>query len=650
MTILTAEDLSKSYGMKLLFKNIDFGLDDSDKVGLIGINGTGKSTLLKILVGLEVPDSGKITYTGGLRVGYLPQNPEFQCGATVLEQVFKGNSPEMLLLRQYELVLEKVQQDPENRALQDQLLSLGQRMDEQSAWQLESDAKAVLTRLGISNFEAKVEQLSGGMRKRVALASALITPSDLLILDEPTNQIDYQTAAWLEQYLNQRKGALLLITHDRYFLDRVVNKIFELDRVKLYTYAGNYSVFLEAKLLRQEQETSSQAKRQNFLRNELAWVRRGARARTTKQKARLDRYNEIAAETPSVSPEKLEMSLGSTRLGKKVLELENIRKEFSGRIVLKNFSYIVGRHDRIGIIGQNGTGKSTLLNIMAGCLIPNQGRIEIGETVKIGYFSQENAAINEELRVIDYVKEEAELINTLDGGVITASQMLERFLFQPQVQYTQISRLSGGEKRRLYLLRILMSAPNLLLLDEPTNDLDIETLTILEDYIDYFPGAVISVSHDRYFLDRTVERIFAFSPDSEITQFEGNYSEYLDFVKQQAVPSASTSAGSSKKTVANNNNSAVNNPNQSCKTAKSVKFSFKEQQEFTQIEGLIATAEQNLAEISAKINLAGSDYTLLQTLSKSQEELAEKLELLMNRWTYLSEIAEEIDRSKKNQD
>ena len=649
MNILTVENLGKSYGTKVLFENISFGLDDSDKIGLIGINGAGKSTLLKIIAGGETPDSGKVTCESNLQLGYLPQNPAFQSGATVLQQVFKGSSPVMQLIREYEYVLAKLQQHPNDSLLQNELMALSQRMDEQGAWQLESEAKAVLTKLGISDFGAVVDNLSGGTKKRVALAGALLTPADLLILDEPTNHLDHHTAYWLEQYLNQRKGALLLITHDRYFLDRVVNKIFELDRVKLYTYPGNYSAFLAAKLQRREQEQASESKRQNLLRNELAWMRRGARARSTKQKARIDRYYKLEGEKPEESSDKIEISVGSSRLGKKVIELDHISKYFSGKKVIANFSYIVARDDRIGIIGSNGCGKSTLLNIIAGALVPDQGRIDVGETVKIGYFSQADVQMDGELKVIEYLKKEAEVVPTADGSVITASQMLERFLFPPQLQYTPISKLSGGEKKRLYLLKILMSAPNVLLLDEPTNDLDIQTLTILEDYLDEFSGAVIAVSHDRYFLDRTSERIFAFKADGEISQYTGNYSEYLAFTKAQAeIQEEAISLVSTSQAANRNPESAQPKINASEKKEKAAKFSFKEQKEYEQIESLVANTEKELAEANEKINLAGSDYSLLQDLVATQQELESKLDLLIERWAYLTDIAEAIESNKNN--
>ncbi len=654
MNILSVENLSKSYGTKTLFKNITFGIEQTEKIGLIGINGTGKSTLLKIIAGFETPDQGRVISGNSIHIEYLSQNPDFQSGTTVLEQVFRGNSPVMQLLREYEYVLEKLQQYPEEGKLQQKLMLLSQKMDEQNAWQLETEAKAVLTRLGITDFEALVERLSGGMRKRIALASALITPAELLILDEPTNHIDHETVEWLEQYLNQRKGALLIITHDRYFLDRVANKIFELDRGKLYVYEGNYSVFLEAKVQRLELEQASESKRQNLLRNELAWMKRGARARTTKQKARIDRFHKLDESKPEVSSDKIEISVGSSRLGKKVIELKHISKQFEGRKVIDDFSYIVARDDRIGIIGSNGCGKSTLLNLMAERITPDQGTLEIGETVKIGYFSQENAEMNGELKVINYLKEVAEVLKTGDGGVITASQMLERFLFPPDLQWTPIAKLSGGEKRRLYLLRILMGAPNVIFLDEPTNDLDIQTLTILEGYLEEFPGAVISVSHDRYFLDRTAEKIFAFKDSGDIIHYTGNYSEYLEYSKGQPDPDQKKSDMGYTPQNANNQKGASaqseipKNERTEGKKDKPAKFSFKEQREFEQIDDLIADTEKDLLEVNDKIDFAGSNYALLQELVKAQQELERKLEELIERWTYLNELAEEINRNKGN--
>ncbi|HWQ89120.1 MAG TPA: ABC-F family ATP-binding cassette domain-containing protein [Desulfitobacteriaceae bacterium] len=649
MNILSAENLSKSYGSKTLFQDITFGIDHADKIGLIGINGTGKSTLLKILAGREIPDQGKVTAGSTVHIEYLAQNPDFQNGTTVLEQVFRGNSPVMQLLREYEYVLEKLQQNPEEKKLQQKLLSLSQQMDERNAWQLESEAKAVLTRLGIVNFAALVEQLSGGMRKRIALASALITPAELLILDEPTNHIDQETVEWLEQYLNQRKGALLLITHDRYFLDRVTTKIFELDRGRLHVYNGNYSVFLEAKLVRLEQEQSQESKRQNLFRNELAWMKRGARARTTKQKARIERFQKLKEAKPEANSDKIEITAGSSRLGKKVIELKHISKQFADLLVIDDFSYTVARDDRIGIIGCNSCGKTTLLNLLVERLSPDQGTLDIGETVKIGYFSQENSEMNGEVRVINYLKEAAEVLKTGDGGVITASQMLERFLFPADLQWSPIAKLSGGEKRRLHLLRILMGAPNVILLDEPTNDLDIQTLTILEDYLENFSGAVITVSHDRYFLDRTAEKIFAFKDKGQIVCYTGNYSEYVEYAKEQPETEKEKSNSLSKPREAKDTGSMpLKSAEAEGRKGKLLKFSFKEQKEYEEIDNLIAETEKTLQEVNEQINLAGGSYTLLQELVKVQHELDGKLEEQIDRWAYLNELAEEINRNKGN--
>lgn len=597
MNLLAVENISKDYGIKRLFGDISFGIEEGEKIGLIGINGTGKSTFLKILAGAETPDQGKVVVGNSVRVEYLPQNPEFDDEATVLQQVFRGASP----------------------TTPDQ-------------WQAETEAKTILTKLGIYDFDAKVGTLSGGQRKRVAMAAALINPSDLLILDEPTNHIDNETVAWLEQYLNRRKGALIMITHDRYFLDRVVNRIVELDRGKFFSYTGNYSKFLELKLAREELEQSSELKRLNLLRNELKWIKRGAKARSTKQKARIERFEKLQEAGPETAAGKVEISVGASRLGKKVISMENINKSFSGRKVIDNFSSTFSRDDRIGIVGPNGVGKSTLLNIIAGTLEPDSGTVDIGQTVKIGLFSQENKEMNQSLRVIDYIKEQAEYLPTLDGKLISAAQMLERFLFPPTLQWTPISKISGGERRRLYLLRVLMSAPNVLLLDEPTNDLDIQTLTILEDYLDEFPGAVIIVSHDRYFLDRLADKILAFEDGGNVTTYFGNYSEYMLSAKSQVVES-----GKKDKQPGVAAEEKKNRP---------LKFTFKEQKEYEQIDDVIAGVEKELQDIGAKINDAGSNFVMLQELVSKQQGLEKQLDELMVRWTYLNELAEEIERSK----
>lgn len=646
MNVLTAENLSKGYGEKVLFADISFGIDEGEKIGIIGVNGTGKSTLLKILAGIEWPEQGKVTIGNSVRLEYLSQNPEFEETATVLQQVFKGNTPVMKLLREYESALEKLNEDPNEPVLQQSLIALGQQMDELDAWQLENEAKTILNKLGISGFDTLVGTLSGGQRKRVALASALINPTDILLLDEPTNHIDNDTVDWLEQYLNKRKGALVMITHDRYFLDRVVGRIFELDQGKLYPYPGNYSRFLELKAEREEQAEASERKRQNLFRNELAWMRRGAKARTTKQKARIERFEKLQANKPSEQVGKIEISTGTSRLGKKILECREVRKGFPDRgVLIKNFSYILLRNDRIGIIGPNGSGKSTLLNLITGNLAPDSGSIELGSTVKIGYFSQENTYLDPDIRVIDDIKAIAEVIPTADGSLITASQMLERFLFPPAVQWTQIGKLSGGEKRRLYLLRILMGAPNVLLLDEPTNDLDIQTLTILENYLDDFPGAVIAVSHDRYFLDRVTDKIFAFAGDGGIKSYVGNYSDYREQVyaaeqeSEQAVKLASLAAKFRQLDA-----KAEEEPER--KKKRPLKMTYKEQQEYAQIDEQIALAEEELQKNSQAMNEAGSDFGKLTELAALQQTLEEKLDELLERWTYLTELAERIAEDK----
>ncbi len=633
MNLLSIENLAKSYGERVLFANVSFGVDEGDKIGLIGVNGAGKSTFLKTIAGVEPADDGKVTLGSGVRVGYLPQNPELDAGSTVLAQVFKGSSPVMPLIREYEQALAHAGIKAGDAEQQKRLIALSQQMDALDAWQLESSAKAVLTKLGIGDFSAVVGTLSGGQRKRVALAGALVNPADILILDEPTNHIDNDMVAWLEQYLQSYKGALLMVTHDRYFLDRVATRIIELDKGQLYTYAGNYSSFLEKKAEREEQQASSERKRQNLFRNELAWIRRGAKARSTKQKARIERFEQLSAQQVDRRDDKLEMEAGSTRLGRKIIALEHISHAFGDKTLISDFGYTVLRDDRVGIVGLNGSGKSTLLNIIAGRLTADGGTVEIGQTVKIGYFSQESSDMDEALRVIDYIKEEASVIATADGGTISASQMLERFLFPPAVQWLPIAKLSGGERRRLYLLRILMGAPNVLLLDEPTNDLDIQTLTILEDYLDDFPGAVIAVSHDRYFLDRVTDKIFAFE-GGEIKQYPGGYSDYHDKrMPLEPVTSPKTRSGKDANKAAPD---AGKRPR---------RFTYNEQREYERIEAVIAAAEQKLQAVVAQIDLAGSDFELLQQLVAEQKELERELDELLERWTYLNELAESIAES-----
>jgi len=633
MNVLTIDNLEKSYGERVLFSKASFSVDDGDKIGLIGLNGAGKTTFLKIVVGIDPADAGKVTLGNGVQVGYLPQNPEFDGDSTVLAQVFKGSSPVMRVICEYELALEQAELHAGDAIRQKKLISLSQQMDTLNAWQLESDAKAILTKLGITDFKASVSSLSGGQRKRVALASALVNPADLLILDEPTNHIDNDMVEWLEQYLSSYKGALLMITHDRYFLDRVTNRIIEIDRGQLYTYTGNYSEFLEIKAGREEQLEGSERKRQSILRNELAWIRRGARARTTKQKARIERFEELSSQKVETREGKLEMETGATRLGRKIIELDKITQFFDDKVLIRDFSYTLLRDDRVGIVGSNGSGKSTLLNIIAGQLIASGGAIDVGQTVKIGYFSQESSEMDGTLRVIDYIREEANMISTAEGETLSATQMLERFLFPASVQWMPIAKLSGGEQRRLYLLRILMSSPNVLLLDEPTNDLDIQTLTILEDYLDDFQGAVIAVSHDRYFLDRLADKIFALEEGGKIRQYAGGYSDYLD---RRPAPEPATAAKT--KTDVDKNQAVPD------KGRRSGKFTFNEQREYDQIDEVIAGVERKLNEVGVAINAASSDFEKLQKLVGVQKELESELDALLERWTYLNELAEGMNK------
>ncbi len=636
MNLLSTENLAKSYGERVLFEQVNLTINEGDKIGLIGVNGTGKSTFLRVLTGREPADSGKVTVGSGVRVEYLPQNPEFDDKATVLEQVFQGNSPAMQVIRDYELTLENVHRQPDNAAWQQKLIRLTQQMDATDAWKLENDAKSILMKLGISDFNAVVSSLSGGQRKRIALACALINPADLLILDEPTNHIDNDMVAWLEQYLQSYRGALLMITHDRYFLDRVVNRILEIDKGNLYSYDGNYGDFLVSKAEREEQLESSERKRQNILRNELAWIRRGAQARSTKQKARIERFERLDAQKGAAPVSRLEMEVGSSRLGRKIIELSHISHGYGSTELIRDFSYNLLRNDRVGFIGPNGSGKSTLLNLISGRLVPDKGSVEVGQTVKIGYFSQESREMDENLRVIEYIREEANFITAIDGENISASQMLERFLFPPQVQWMPIAKLSGGERRRLFLLRILMGAPNVLLLDEPTNDLDVQTLTILEDYLDDFPGAVIVVSHDRYFLDRVVDKVFAFEGNGVIQQYAGGYTDY----EEKRSESDSVTKMREKTTVGKKMPTPeVAGPPR--------KFSFNEQREYDGIDEAIAGVERELQEVSLRINSAGSDFELLQQLTDTQKILECKLEELLDRWTYLNELAEVIQKGRE---
>ena len=627
--ILSIENLTKTYGDKTLFENISFGIDEGDKIGIVGVNGTGKSTFIKTIAGLLPADSGNLIKAKTMRVGYLAQDSELDAENTILMEVFKGTDPLMQVLREYEMLLSISEKAAEDKKIQQQLLNLSQKIDELDGWQIESDAKTVLTKLGIRDYNLKAGQLSGGMAKRVALASALIQPCELLILDEPTNHLDSETICWLEEYLKEAKGALLMITHDRYFLDKVSTKILELDKGKAYTYTGNYTNFLELKMMREEQEEASERKRQNLLRTELAWMRRGAQARSTKQKARIERFEELSNRKVDIQNAKMEMSLGSTRLGKTVIELENVSYEVNGEKIIDDFSYIVLRNDRVAIIGKNGSGKTTLLNLIAGKIEPTNGIIKIGQTVKIGYFCQSNVDMDERLRAIEYIREAAHFMTMADGTKLSASQLMELFLFPGNLQWTPIAKLSGGEKRRLFLLRILMSEPNVLLLDEPTNDLDIQTLAILEDFIDNFNGAILFVSHDRYFIDRLADKVFAYEENGKLTQYIGGYLDYKAILDKRA---------EDNKTVVNEIKTAPKEKPRMIATKR--KLSFKEQKEYDEIEAVIASAEGELKAVRSQINMAGADFELLAQLTKDEEQLVKRLENLMERWAYLEEIVE----------
>ena len=633
---MTIENISKSYSVKTLLKDISFGISEGEKIGIIGVNGTGKSTLLKIIAGIETSETGKITKGNRVRIEYLSQNPEFDEEATVLEQVFKGNSPEMKLLRDYQEILEILQKDY-NDEIHERLLKIQDQIDSLNLWDLESEAKSVLTKLGITNFSQKVKELSGGQRKRVALASALITPCELLILDEPTNHLDNETISKLEDYLNGRKGSLLMITHDRYFLDRVTNRIIELDKGNLYSYDGNYSLFLEKKMERLQLEAAMEDKRQNLLRKELAWGRRGAQARSTKQKARLQRFEDLKNQEKNTSQETLDISVASTRLGRKIMEFNHVSKSYGDRCLIHDLDYTLARTDRIGIVGPNGVGKSTLINLIRGKIKPDAGTIDIGETVNIGCFAQESEEMNPNMRAIDYIKEKREYIETADGTRITASQMCERFLFDGHLQYSQIGTLSGGERRRLYLLRILMDAPNVLLLDEPTNDLDIDTLRRLEDYLDDFNGIVITVSHDRYFLDRICNKIFAYEGNGHINIYTGNYSDYLAFQEtNQALKEAIQEETKLKET-----------QKAKPRLEKKIKFTFAEQKEFETIDDEISELEEKVVELDEQLIQYSTDYVKLQEIMAQKTEVEEKLSYKYERWEYLNQLAEEIENSKK---
>lgn len=627
MKMLTVENVTKTYGEKQLFNNISITIGEKERVGLIGINGTGKSSLLKIIAGLDQPDDGKIITGKDYSIAFLDQQPDLDSAKTVLEQVFHGEAPILRLMREYEKTLLLLNSSPNDTKIQEDLFQLQKQMDALNAWDASTNAKSILMKLGIEDFTKKIGELSGGQKKRVALAQVLIAQPDLLILDEPTNHLDFDSVKWLEEYLSRYSGSILLVTHDRYFLDRVANRMFELDGGNLYSYKGNYAAFLEAKAIREENEAATFEKRQNLFRRELEWMRRGAKARTTKQKARIQRFDELEDKLSGGKPtgEKVDISLNGSRLGKQVFELKDASKTYGEKIILNHFHLLVKPGDRLGIIGRNGAGKSTLLNILAKKLPLDDGEFIMGQTVKIAYYTQESEDMDENKRMIEYIKETAEVVETSDGKTLSAALMLERFLFPPFSHGTPIRKLSGGEKRRLYLLKLLMTAPNVLLLDEPTNDLDTQTLTVLEDYLEEFPGVVITVSHDRYFLDKVVDQLLVLRGEGQIDSFYGNYSEYLE--KESAVEV--------KKTVTH-----TPAPTKAPEKEKKKRMTYKEKKEWEEIDEVISKTEARLEEVAEEMGSTGSDFTKAQELMKLEAELNEKLEYLIERWEYLAEIAE----------
>lgn len=627
--ILSAENLGHSYGVRTLFKNISFNIEEGDKIGVIGVNGTGKSTLLRDIATGESSE-GKITKNGTCVIEYLPQDPAFDPDATVLEQVFRGESPQLDVVRRYEEAVQQAAAEPENKAARQKLLALQQEMDSKFAWQMESEAKAVLDKLGITDLQQPMKELSGGQRKRVALAGVLVRPSDLLILDEPTNHMDNETVSWLEEVLQKRKGALLMVTHDRYFFDRVVNRTLEIDGGEGYLYTGNYSLFLQKREERRIAAAGAAQRLRNVYRRELAWISRGAEARRTKSKERIERFNELKKEVNNIKTEQqLEISSVGSRLGKTIIECEHIGLDYGGKTYIDDFNYVLLRNDRIGIVGPNGSGKSSLMDIIAGRLAPTRGTVKVGQTVKIGYFAQHSEFKDADCRVLEYIKNVSDYIETADGTLITAAQMLERFLFPPELQWVPVSKLSGGEKRRLYLLSVLMSAPNVLILDEPTNDLDIPTLSVLEDYLDTFNGAVIAVSHDRYFLDRFAGKIFAFMGGGEVRQFIGDYSRY-----EQARAEAQNLARQQERA------QSTVKPQQREEKQRAPKMTYKEKLEYEQIEQVIAQAEAELKMTEMEINACGTDFVKLTELTAKQQELTQRISDLTDRWAYLEELAE----------
>ncbi|MEM9276445.1 MAG: ATP-binding cassette domain-containing protein [Cyanobacteria bacterium P01_F01_bin.143] len=638
MTLITLQNIKKDFGIKEILRDGSFSIEENDKVGLIGVNGSGKSTLLKAIAGIETFDSGSVTIKSGANIIYLPQQPNLDEEKTVLDEVFNDSSEKLRLVREYEELSQKIESDlssEDRERMTNKLTRVMEKMDQMDAWELETKAKIILSKLGIKDFNTKVGSLSGGYRKRISLATALLEEPDLLLMDEPTNHLDAESVEWLQNYLDGFGGAILLITHDRYFLDKVTNRILEIDRADLYTYSGNYSYFLGKKAEQEAADAKIQHKHRGILRRELEWLKQGPKARSTKQRARIDRIREMQDKEFKETQGKVAIDTVGRRIGKKVIELQNISKAYDDRTLIKDFSYEFTPGDRIGIIGGNGAGKSTLMNIITGKVEPDSGTVEIGKTIHIGYFDQHSEdlldAIDVNQRVIDYIKDIAAYVTTSDGGQISASQMLERFLFTPNQQYSPIHKLSGGEKRRLFLLQVLMGAPNVLILDEPTNDLDVQTLSVLEDYLESFNGCVITVSHDRYFLDRTVEFIIAIEPGGNLRLYPGNYSIYLDSKKEQK-QEVKAQENSVKKQAA---------PAKSKKATvdkKSRRLSNYERREYEKLEGKIAEMEMEKEELEKSLyHNPPSDFTKVQELSEKLSVLNEEIDVATEKWMELAE-------------
>jgi ABC transport system ATP-binding/permease protein len=640
MHILSIESLSKNYGLRPLFQNVTLGFDSQDRIGVVGANGAGKTTLLRLIAGAEQPDTGRVVFAEGVSLGYLPQNPPYDPQQTVLDAIFAASDAKTKLLLDYERACQLLATgDGRDERLLNRVSELAHELEASGAWELETNARAILSRLGIQDTNAPMGTLSGGQRKRVALAHALISNPQLLILDEPTNHLDAETITWLEAYLARYRGALLLVTHDRYFLDRVTGRILEIDRGAVQAFDGNYAYYLERK---EEQELARAAegqKREMLIRRELAWLRRGAKARTRKSKARIDRAESLMAQPKETARAELDISVTSSRIGKKILELRDIGKSYDGRVLIENFNYTLKPGDRIGIIGANGAGKTTLLEIITGRTQPDHGSLEVGQTVRFGYYDQENRALDETERVIDYIRQVAERIETADGTFITAGQMLEKFLFNGALAYAPISKLSGGERRRLYLLRVLMGAPNVLILDEPTNDLDIQTMVTLEDYLDGFNGCLIVVSHDRYFLDRTVEHIFRFEAGGRVREYPGNYTAFLEARHKLDEQAAATAPGALEAAArpAKKERAAAAAGTSTAQVKR--KLTFKEQRELEELEARIQETEQRQSEIEEELAANSSDAHLVHQLFVERETLAARLASDLERWAELAELA-----------